>query len=219
MFNSASFSNKDLKIKLPSGMVISGATSSGKTSLLMRIIQFNQELFDPAPQQILYCYGQIGAHVYMLQAAGIECWEGLPPNDKLENSKKPLLLIFDDLMSVVTEKYISDIFTKRSHHQNIGVIFITQNLFDRNIRVARNNAQYMILTRSLNSMQSIRNVGQQLFPRRLDYFLSAYSDATKDPYGYLFIDLHAASSPILHLRTDIFPDDKHKTIFIPKNAP
>jgi hypothetical protein len=121
-------------------------------------------------------------------------------------------------MSSVSEKYLSDIFCKRSHHQNFGVIFITQNLFDKNIRVSRNNAQYLLLTRSVNSMNAIRNIGSQLFPRKLDYFLKSYADATSEPYTYLFLDLHAASRPELRLRTKIFPQDSERIIFLPQNA-
>uniref|UniRef100_A0A914LBI4 Uncharacterized protein n=1 Tax=Meloidogyne incognita TaxID=6306 RepID=A0A914LBI4_MELIC len=55
--------------------------------------------------------------------------------------------------------------------------------------------------RSPNSVLSVRNIGVQLFPRKLDYFLDAYRQATDKPYGYLVIDMHASSDPGLRLRT------------------
>jgi len=67
-------------------------------------------------------------------------------------------------------------------------------------------------------MLSVRNIGVQLFPRQLDYFLDAYRQATRHPYGYLVIDMHASSDPTLRLRTNIFKDDEEKLIFIPKNG-
>lgn len=209
---------QELKIKIPSGMIISGATSSGKTQLLMRLVENLGSMYEPPPKRVLYCYGQLGSHVYKLQKMGAECIEGIPSDELISKMEKPFLLIFDDLMSCVSEKYLSDIFCKRSHHQNFGVIFITQNLFDKNIRVSRNNAQYLLLTRSVNSMNAIRNIGSQLFPRKLDYFLKSFADATSEPYTYLFVDLHAASRPELRLRTKIFPQDSERIIFLPQNT-
>ncbi|CAK5051469.1 unnamed protein product [Meloidogyne enterolobii] len=72
--------------------------------------------------------------------------------------------------------------------------------------------------RSPNSVLSVRNIGSQLFPKKLDYFLDSYRQATNIPYGYLLIDMHASSDPTLRLRTNIFKDDNEKIIFIPKNG-
>ena len=98
------------------------------------------------------------------------------------------------------------------------MIFITQNLFEKSLRVARNNSQYIILMRAPNAVLQIKNLGTQLFPGQLPYFLDAYRKATEKPYGYLVLDLHAASPPILRLRANILPGDDEKIIFIPKNA-
>uniref|UniRef100_A0A183C280 UBX domain-containing protein n=1 Tax=Globodera pallida TaxID=36090 RepID=A0A183C280_GLOPA len=69
------------------------------------------------------------------------------------------------------------------------------NLFERKIKVARQNAQYVVLMRSPNSVLAVRNLGVQLFPRQLGYFLDAYRQATSQPYGYLMIDMSASSDP------------------------
>lgn len=44
--------DNDLKIKIPSGIVISGPSSSGKTELMLKILKHASELFDPAPKAI-----------------------------------------------------------------------------------------------------------------------------------------------------------------------
>jgi hypoxanthine-guanine phosphoribosyltransferase len=41
------------------------------------------------------------------------------------------LLIFDDVMGGKTIESIMDWFTRKAHHRNTSVIYITQNLFDR----------------------------------------------------------------------------------------
>lgn len=214
----STFEEDELKIKMPFGMIISGPTSSGKTTFLLHLLKFYKNLIIPSPKTVLYCYGEYHSYVPQLQKSGIEVFAGVPPDILLSKLEKPLLLILDDLMLHVKEKFLSDLFTKKSHHQNIGVIFISQNLFEKNIKVARNNSQYLVLMRAPNAALQIRNIGVQLFPKQLDYFLQSYTSATENPYGYLFIDLHAGSNPLLKLRTNIFPDDTEKTVFISKNA-
>lgn len=74
--------------------------------------------------------------------------------------------------------------------------------------------------RAPNAALQIRNLGVQLFPTQLEYFLDAYKMATSNNYGYLVIDLSAISPPIMRLRTNIFKDSENEelTIFVPKNV-
>lgn len=118
-----------------------------------------------------------------LQRSGVNVHSGVPSEELIKRQPKNLLLILDDLLLSITESYLSEMFTRKSHHMNYSVIFVTQSLFDRKIRVARQNAQYLILMRSPNSALSIRNIGVQLFPGMLDYYMDAYRQATQKPYG------------------------------------
>nr|CAD2197103.1 unnamed protein product [Meloidogyne enterolobii] len=213
--DSLSFTDKDIKFKLPFGMIISGPSSSGKTTFLLKFITESKELIHPSPKSIVYCFGEMNSIIPLLQKAGVNVISGIPNEEQIKNFPKPLLLILDDLLLSINEKYLSELFTKKAHHQNFSIIFITQNLFERKIKVARQNSQYLTIMRSPNSMLSVRNIGVQLFPRQLDYFLDSYQQATKQPYGYLLIDMHASSDPLLRLRTNIFKDDE-KIFFIPK---
>jgi len=203
----------DLRFKIPCGMIISGPSNSGKTQLLLRILDSVNELFTPVPKAIIYCYGEYHSFIPQLESKGIQIFSGLPSNDQLSNLPRPYLLVLDDLMLTLSELTLSELFTKRAHHHNFGVIFITQNLFEKTLRVARNNSQYIILMRAPNAVLQIRNLGAQLFPGQLVYFMDAYRKATEEPYGYLILDLHAGSLPSLRLRTKIFPDDPEKIIF------
>ena len=208
------FTENQLKLQLPCGIIIGGPSSSGKTTLLMKVLQYYPSLFYPVPVQIVYAYGEYNDYIPSIQKMGITVVSGSPSDEFLEECQKPMLLILDDLMLSTKEEYLKNLFTKKSHHRNIGVIFVTQNLFDPNLRVARKNSQYLILMRAPNAALDIRNLGTQLFPGRLKYFMDAYNQATNEPYGYMLIDLHASSHPILRLRTNIFPTD-NRIVFIP----
>uniref|UniRef100_A0A1I8AXK8 AAA+ ATPase domain-containing protein n=1 Tax=Meloidogyne hapla TaxID=6305 RepID=A0A1I8AXK8_MELHA len=193
------FSNKDLNFKLPFGLIISGPSSSGKSTFLLKFISQAAELIDPPPKSILYCFGEMSNIVPILQKSGVSVFAGVPQEDVIKRIPKPSLVILDDLLLSIDEKYLSELFTKKSHHQKFSIVFVTQNLFEKKIKVARQNAQYLVLMRSPNSVLSVRNIGTQLFPKKLDYFLDAYRQATNEPYGYLLIDMHASSDPTLRL--------------------
>lgn len=206
---------KDVKFHLPFGMIVSGPSSSGKSTFILRLLDNYVKMIEPTPSSILYAYGEYSETVRECTERGIRTLAGLPSEEDLSQCARPLLLILDDLMLAANERYLSDMFTKKSHHQHIGVVFLTQNLFERPLKVARNNSQYIVLMRAPNAALSIRNIGSQLFPRRLDYFLDAYEQATEKQYGYLLLDLHAGSNPKLRLRTKLFPDE-HAEVFLPK---
>uniref|UniRef100_A0A914KKT7 Uncharacterized protein n=1 Tax=Meloidogyne incognita TaxID=6306 RepID=A0A914KKT7_MELIC len=192
--------------------------SSGKSTFLLKFISQAADLIHPPPKSTLYCFGEMSSIVPKLQRSGVSVYAGVPTEDVINRLLKPSLIILDDLLLSIEEKYLSELFTKKSHHQNFGIVFVTQNLFEKKIKVARQNAQYIVIMRSPNSVLAVRNIGVQLFPRQLEYFLDAYRQATKIPYGYMLIDMHASSDSNLRLRTNIFKDDEEKIIFISKNG-
>lgn len=110
---------------------------------------------------------------------------GIPNEELLKNIPAPFILVLDDLMGEIDQKRLADLFTKKSHHNNFAVIFLSQNLFDKALRVPRTNAQFIFLMRAPNDMLSIRNLAHQLFPRENSFFLDAYKQACSNPYGYL----------------------------------
>jgi hypothetical protein len=110
---------------------------------------------------------------------------------------------------------LADWFSKKSHHENISIVFIVQNLFEKNLKIVRDNAQYIILLNSPSAALQIRTLGQQIFPGNLNYFLSAYKQAVSDKtFGYLLIDLHPISNQALRLRTNIFKEEEFQSVFI-----
>lgn len=161
----------------------------------------------PAPAQILYCYGEYSAQVPQLERMGVRTVAGLPSDDQLEAAARPLLLVLDDLMLTASTEWLNALFTKRLHHRCYGVVLVAQNMFAQSLKVVRQNCQYLVLMRAPSAALGIRNLGTQIFPKQLDFFLAAYENATRENFGYLLVDLHPASDPTLRLRTHIFPDE------------
>ena len=210
------FQKKEIKLHSPFCAVISGQSGSGKTSFIIKLLQHKNEVFNENFKNILYCYGQYTKLIPNLQKLDVKINQGFPSNELLHSIQKPLLLILDDLMLVSKREVLAELFTKKSHHSNISIVYVTQNLFEKPMKIVRDNSQYIILLNSPSSALQIRTLGSQLFPSNLKYFLSAYKAAVSDKkYGYLLIDLHPVSSEELRLRTNIFKEDDFQIIFIP----
>ena len=100
-------------------------------------------------------------------------------------------MILDDLLNDVYSKQVCDLFTKGSHHRNISVILITQNLFHqgRYCRDISRNAKYLVLLKNLMDKNQFMFLARQVNPENSDSLYKAYLEATYRPHGYLLLDL------------------------------
>jgi hypothetical protein len=89
------------------------------------------------------------------------------------------LIILDDLMDE-TDQRVALLFTKKSHHRNISVMYIVQNLFHH--RTISLNAHYMVLFQNLTDVSQIMALAHQMYPRRTQFFLEAFARATAKPH-------------------------------------
>lgn len=207
-------SGEELVFKHPFNMIVGGASGSGKTEWVCNFLRNYPRLIDPKIERVLYCYGVFNPTVLKLQQSGIETVLGLPTEAQIRERGKRLLLVLDDLMMDAKTEFLDLLFTRGSHHWDVSIVFITQNMFEKSLKTARNNAHYLVLLRNPSGQLQIRNLGTQLFPRQLNYFMDAYKQATSENYGYLLIDMHPSSKDLVRLRTHIFPDQS-QILFIP----
>lgn len=155
-----SFSYDEIKLKLPCSLICSGPSSAGKSTFLIKLLSEAADLMEPVPKSFLYCYGQFSSHVPLLKSSGVNVHAGVPSDELLEKLEKPAVVVLDDLMTEISERQITDFFTKKWHHMNLCLIFVTQDPFyHRKIKIARQNTTYFVLLNSPNAMLSIRNLG------------------------------------------------------------
>ena len=109
----------------------------------------------------------------------------------------------------IADKSITSLFTKGSHHRNISVIYIVQNLFDsnKNHRTISLNAHYLIIFKNPRDASQIVHLAKQMYPGQSKYVQEAFTLATNNPHGYLLVDLKQTTPDSLRMRSHIFPGE------------
>ena len=133
--------------------------------------------------------------------------DGLPDvEDLLDNSKRTLIVI-EDLMSE-TDRSVSKLFTKGSHHRNVCMIYVSQSLYSKNKenRTISLNTHYLVLFKNPRYASQITCLGRQIYPNDSKHFHEVFDDATLQPHNYLLLDFKQSTPEGCHLRVSVFPD-------------
>ena len=138
----------------------------------------------------------------------IEFIHGLPDSFVRFHGKHHNLIIIDDLQDeVANSKLVEQLFTRESHHRNLSVVYINQNLFyqGKHSRTIALNTHYTVLFRNPRAASQLRILRTQTGLKHLE---EAYKDIMKqDQFGYLVIDLSPFSRTEYKVRTHIFPNE------------
>ena len=207
----------DLRLKHPCTITISGPTGSGKTELTKKIIRSLRAVMVPVPEEIIWCYTEYQPGYAELESIpNVKLIEGVPDRDMLKQSKgTSKCVVLDDMMSSKQNNKLTDLFIKGSHHWNLTVINLVQNLFYNNQRTSRINSAYLFLLKNPSDKLQISNLSRQLFPESKHLLVEAYKDATIKPYSYLLVDCHQKTPEEYRIRTGIFPEED-TTVYTPK---
>ena len=106
------------------------------------------------------------------------------------------LLVLNDLMTEGCEdKELLDLFTKHSHHQNITVLHLCQDMFPpwKYAKIISRNAHYIIAFKHPRDQFGTRNLLLQAFPNYCQDVMDMYQKVIERPFGYMVLDLHPAS--------------------------
>ena len=180
----------DVRLKSPFTALIVGPTGSGKTVTTFKLIGDRENVCTEPPIEVHYCYGAWQDSFERL-SGDVIFHEGLIDVERdLPNDGRPRWLIVDDLMEEVTgESRLNNIYTKHSHHKNVSVLFLSQNLFKEKNRTQSINTHYMFLFKNPRDRQAVTRLAQQAFPGSVQAVKDAYAHATREPYSFLLIDM------------------------------
>ena len=177
----------------PFTMIVAGPTRSGKTSWVVSILKNRHSQIKPTPSRIVFCYMHWQPMYLDLESLipDIEWYDAMPTEETFESFPNSIVILDDMMADVVDDSKMMKVFTERSHHQNISVIFMTQNIFHpgRRARTISLNTQYMVLFDNPRDRQQIRTLASQMYPGDSSNFMDKFKKATSKPYGKLILDL------------------------------
>ena len=208
----------DTRWKHPWTSMLCGPTGCGKTEFVKRFLKYIDRMSDTRFQRVIFYYAEWQSG-YRDLGKNIEFREGLPRSEDYTNDPRPKLLILDDLMrESSSSSVIVNLFTKGSHHKNISVIFITQNIFHKgkSQRDISLNTKYLVLYKNPRDRAQIQHLARQVYPEDPKFLQEAYLDATRTPHTYLFLDLSQDCLDEFRFRSCIFPDDKTHYAYVLK---
>ena len=194
----------------PTTAMIAGPTGSGKTNFVFKLLENLNAMFEVPVEKVYYFYGVWQKSFDNKIIENLEFIQGVPDEAQIKqiaDSKHNLIIIDDLQMSAVNSPSITNLFSRESHHRNLSVFLILQNLYhsgkySRDITL---NTHYFILFKNPRDINQIKILGNQL--GMCDKVCLAYDNATAESFSYLLIDLSPTRDKTSWLRTHIFPDE------------
>lgn len=182
----------------PSSMLVVGPSGCGKTVFTSDLLLNNLDLFENLEPNAHYCYGVWQHGFEDMKKAGVQFHEGIPDSSDFESwFPREGLLVLDDLMEEgANDKQVLDLFTKHSHHNNITVLYLCQDMFPpgKYAKSISRNAHYVVAFKNPRDQIGMRNLLLQSFPSQWKAVLERFSQLTERPFGYMVLDLHPRSS-------------------------
>jgi len=196
----------------PFTCMVAGPTGCGKSTFIYNMIYNHLDLIYPTIDRIIICYSnwQANYELYKDLDFKVEFFKGLIDFELLDKQKRNLVIIDDLMEEVQNNQIILNLFTKDSHHNNISVIYVTQNLYSKGkyTRTMSLNSQYLVVFKNPRDQTQLSVLGRQMFPFNSKFLVNAYQLATENkPYGYLFIDLKQDTELRNRIQTGVLPGE------------
>lgn len=209
------FLTMDLRLQHPFNAVVAGPTQCGKSTFVKNLLIHCEQVITPSIERVIWCYGEYQDSLKQLPSK-VELLDNLDVSN-LTPGPTTLIIIDDMMCEVGKSQTVTQLFTRGTHHRNMSVILILQNMFykDKEIRTISLNTHYFFIFKNPRDASQITNLAKQMAPGNSKYVQSAYHQATSGPHGYLMFDFKQQTPEYLRLRTGILPDEE-AAVFIAK---
>ena len=178
--------------------IVFGQTGAGKTHFMLEVIR--HKLVHPFPENIYYMYRVHQS--FMEEHPEITFIEGL--NFSLMDTSKPSMLVIDDLV-LSTNQDVAEMFILGSHHKQVSIFFLTQNLFPNcNLfRTMSANAHYFVIFQNQRNFRQVMTLARQVFVGKdVNRIVNAYKRAGETPRGFIILSFSALLPKELTVVTD-----------------
>lgn len=206
----------DTAFKHPFAMIVAGASGTGKTEYVKRLLDPGH--ISPPLVKTFWFYSE-WQPAYTKFPPNVTPVAGMPASfDDYIDGREARCLVFDDLMSQCADNgIVKELFLQKRHHANVSVILILQNLFcqGKQMRNIHLNTQYVVLFPTPRDKSQFDHFARQVEPRRRNFLMDAYKDATARPYSHLLVDLMPHTPEKVRYRSESLSNQR-QTVYIPK---
>jgi hypothetical protein len=173
---------------------------------------FKDVMISPSPTKIVYCYKAWQPTYDEIRSnnTSILFHKGIYDMNKFKPTENNLIVLDDLMQECINDPEILSLFTVGTHHTSTSVFFLTQNIFSKG-KYSRDlslNSNYIINFKNPRDQLQMQVLARQIFGNKSKYLMESYDDATKNPYGYIFLDLRQDTELRNRVQTGILPFQK-----------
>ena len=120
------------------------------------------------------------------------------------------MVLVDQISVASFSTSLADLFTKGSHHRNLTVIFLVQNVYNqgKSERTISLLSHYCVVLRiGLNASQ-FRAMANLICPNDGKWLVDSFTHATLKPYGYLVRDYYPSTHEDQTIVTNILTENQ-----------
>jgi len=201
-------------------MLICGASSSGKSELLVRLLENENGILASDFSRVIYLRGvETRNEVRLREKFGNDLlvFDGIPKEEVLIplcRSHKNTVLVLEDLEAeVANSEFVAKIYSKYSHNYDFCVITTLQNVFrsgKERVNLLRNCTNIVCFPNNLDQ-SVIRLLAQRVYPRNPKQLADLFDRVTSEPYAHL--SFWANCPKELRFRSHI--DGKIQRVYVP----
>jgi hypothetical protein len=218
----------DLRFKNPSAFLLAGASQSGKTTFVLKMLKVVDLVFEnpQCKNNIIYFYNQWqpSFDIYKEENEDIvkEWINKLPSTEDIAEktlgfAETGSIIIIDDFAQQLNKDTV-EIFTRQCHHTNSVLILLAQNIFCKNpvFREISLNATYVLLFKNPRDASQISKFAQQISPGDSKWVIDAFEDATESPHSYMLFDCNHYTPKNMRVRSNVLPHEFPMRTYMPK---
>ena len=165
-------------------------------------------------RNIIYCYAIWQPEFDEFVPRGVKFVKGFNSpllSEGYMRANPDTLLLIDDCAYEAPKNFLSDCFTRFSHHYKWSIAYQVHNIFTKEIpdqRTTALNSSYTLICASRRCRDSVGNFAQQVFrgsPPWLKTFHEVYNSMLTKDFASLLVDTHSRqTNPRMTLRRNLF---------------
>lgn len=195
-----------------------GASGSGKTFRVAKILRLKDEIFKNGSQikNVVFFYAAWQPVYESLRASGVVTrWVNKMPSKEefiraveFYKNRGGSIVVIDDFMQEVGQD-MCDIVCVSSRHYNTATFILFQSLFhaDKSARTISRNVRFLHLHKSPRDNSQVRFLASQLCPGNFKWIVEAFTAATAAPYSCFLFDFSQDCPDELRFRSSYLPEE------------